>query len=230
VVITMDSDMQHPPALVPYLLWQWSRGFQLVYTRRRRQEGRGWLKKQASYWFYKLINRITDIRFEEGAADFRLMDRVVVDALRRVGECGLMYRGLVQWAGFRRTAVDFIAPARFAGSSSYTWTRMLRLALDAVFNFSLKPLRLSYVVGGVSLLATLGYAFWAMLSWLRGGVEVPGYVSLVLLVSFLGSLHLICLGIVGEYVGRVHEQVKGRPRYLVKETIGLQSPANREAA
>jgi dolichol-phosphate mannosyltransferase len=221
VVICMDSDMQHPPALLPLLLWQWSQGLQLVYTRRRRQQGRGALKELASRLFYRAINRIADVRFEEGTADFRLMDRVVADALRRFSECGLFYRGLVQWAGFRRTVVEYDAPPRFAGSSNYAWTRLLRMGIDAVFAFSLAPLRLSYLVGAFSLLATLAYAAWTVTCWLRDGVDVPGYTSLVLLVSLLGSLHLICLGIVGEYVGRMHEQVKRRPLYLVKEWIEI---------
>ena len=110
VVVCMDSDMQHPPELVPFLLWKWSEGQQLVYTRRRRQQGRGWFKEAASRLFYRAINRVSEVQLEDGTADFRLMDRVVVDALRRFGERGLFYRGLVQWAGFRRLAVQYDAP------------------------------------------------------------------------------------------------------------------------
>src|SRR5262249_48385376 len=142
----------------------------------------------------------------------------------------IFYRGLVQWAGFRRVAVEYEAPERFAGSSSYTWSRMLRMGLDAVFAFSLMPLRLSYTVGALSLLATLAYAVWTLVCWLNGAAQVQGYTSLVLLISFLGSLHLICLGIVGEYIGRVHEQVKQRPLYLVKEQIGLRAPGREAGA
>lgn len=225
VVVCMDSDMQHPPAMLPLLLWKWSQGYQLVYTRRRRQAGRGRLKELASRLFYGLINRLSEVHLEEGTADFRLMDRAVVDALNQFSERWLFYRGLVQWAGYRRVALTYDAPERFAGTSSYTWSRMLRLGLDALFTFSLAPLRLAYVVGLVSLAATLGYAGWTLAWWLGAGGDVPGYTSLVLLICFLGSLHLICLGIVGEYVGRVHEQVKHRPLYLVKEAIGVRPPS-----
>ena len=222
VVVCMDSDLQHPPELLPEMLRLWSQGFQLVYTKRRKQHGRGFLKEKASQFFYALINRVSEIQFEEGTADFRLMDRVVIDALNHFTEQWLLYRGLVQWSGFRRVAIDFEAPERFAGVSSYTWKRMLRMGVDAVFAFSLMPLRLAYFIGGISLVATTFYALWACVRWMQGQVEVPGYTSLVVLGSFVGSLHLICLGIVGEYVGRVHEQVKRRPLYLVKESMGLK--------
>ena len=159
VVITMDGDMQHPPSLVPTLLWKWSQGHQLVYTRRQHQQGRSWPKEFASRLFYHVLNRVTDVHLEEGTADFRLLDRVVVDALRRISECGIFYRGLVQWAGYRRTAIDYVAPRRFAGSSSYTWKWMLQLGLDAIFNFSLRPLRVSYVLGGCRC-----WRPWVMLS------------------------------------------------------------------
>jgi polyisoprenyl-phosphate glycosyltransferase len=220
VVICLDGDLQHPPELIPVLLSKWADGFQLVYTRRRRQEGRGRLKEFMSGLFYSVINRVTEVRFEDGTADFRLMDRLVVDALRRCGERSLFYRGLVQWAGFRRTAIDYVAPPRFAGSSSYTWSRMFRLGIDAVFTYSLVPLRACYYVGGIFLACTLLYAAWAFASWCLGRTTMAGYTSLVLLLSMIGSLHMIGLGIVGEYVGRIHEQVKNRPLYLVKESIG----------
>ncbi len=220
VVICMDSDMQHPPELLPKMLGYWSEGYQMVYTVRRKQTGRGILKEQASKLFYKLMNRLSDVRFEAGTADFRLLDRLVVDALNRFNERGLLYRGLVQWSGFRRIALEYDAPERFAGSSSYSMRRMLTMGLDAMFSFSLMPLRLSYYIGGLSLLSTTVYAAWTIICWLVARDSVPGYTSLVLLSSFLGSLHLICLGIVGEYVGRVHEQVKQRPQYLVKEYLG----------
>jgi dolichol-phosphate mannosyltransferase len=230
VVICMDSDMQHPPQLVPFLLWQWSLGYQLVYTRRRRQEGRSKLKEFASQLFYQTINRVSEVQLEDGTADFRLMDRLVVDALKRFGERWLFYRGLVQWAGFRRVAVWYDAPPRFAGVSSYTWKRMFRMGTDALFTFSLFPLRLSYVLGLMALLITAVYALYTSICWLYGAADAPGYTSLVLLVSALSGLNLLCLGIVGEYVGRIHEQVKHRPLYLIKEQIGFDTAQEHSSA
>ena len=227
VVICMDSDMQHPPAQLPVLLYRWSQGYQLVYTRRRRQEGRGVLKEAASRWFYRLMDRLADVQFEEGTADFRLMDRVVVDALNRFGEVGLVYRGLVNWIGFERTVVEYEAPRRHAGTSSYSWGRMLRMGVDALFAFSLVPLRFSLVIGAVMMVLCWVYGAVTVIGHIVGWFDAPGYTSLVLLVLFLGSLNLIFLGTVGEYVGRIHRQVKQRPIFLVKESIGFGEPSDR---
>lgn len=221
VVICMDSDMQHPPSLLPEMLHRWALGDQLVYTRRHKQQDRGRLKEAASRWFYRLMDRTTDIRFEEGTADFRLMDRVVVDALNSFGERFLLFRGLVSWIGFRRSMLEYEAPPRFAGESSYSWGRMVRMGLDGLFAFSLLPLRFAFGLGFVALVASGAYGLYSVIVYFLGGIEVAGYTSLVLLVLFLGSLNLMCLGIVGEYVGRIHEQVKDRPLYLVKEWIGF---------
>jgi dolichol-phosphate mannosyltransferase len=230
VVVCMDGDMQHPPELVPELIRRWAGGDQVVYTRRRRTERQSPLKAWTSRLFYRAISSISEIRLEDGTADFRLMDRIVLDALRRFGERGLFYRGLVQWAGFRRSCLWYDAPPRFAGESSYTWRRMLHLAADAVFSFSTLPLRASFMLGGAGLVATLAYAGYVAVCWFRGTAGPAGYTSLVLLVSLLGSLNLTCLGIVGAYVGRMHEQVKQRPLYLVKERLGAaQRPAARAA-
>lgn len=227
VVVCMDSDMQHPPSLIPLMLWKWSQGNQLVYTRRRSQAGRNWLTELMSRTFYRVMDLVCDVHFEQGTADFRLMDRIVVQALNQFGENFLLYRGLVNWVGFRRTAVEYDAAERFAGTSSYSLNRMMRMAVDSLFAFSLLPLRIGYLLGFLSLLCSLGYAIWVLLDWLVGGKSVPGYTSIVLLVVFMGSLNLLCLGVIGEYIGRIHEQVKGRPLFLVKEWIGLDGSADK---
>lgn len=229
VVLCMDSDLQHPPALIPTLLYHWARGYQLVYTRRRRQSGGGWLKETTSRWFYRLMNRISDVTFEEGTADFRLMDRSVVAALNRFGERTLFFRGLVNWIGFERIAVEYDAPQRFAGESSYSPGQMLRFAIDGLFAFSLLPLRFSLVIGSVMMLFCWGYGLYSVIGQLLGRFDTPGYTSTVLLITFVGSLNLIFLGIVGEYVGRIHEQVKDRPLFLIKESVGFDESERHES-
>jgi dolichol-phosphate mannosyltransferase len=221
----MDSDMQHPPSLLPVLLWKWSQGYQLVYTRRRKQRDRGFVMERASRWFYRVMGMLSDVPFEEGTADFRLMDRIVVAALNRFSERSLFYRGLVNWIGFRRVAVEYEAPERFAGRSSYTWGRMLRMAVDSLFAFSLVPLRFSYFLGALAILLSMAHALWVVIAWLLGPTEIPGYAAIIVLVTFMSGLNLLCLGIIGEYVGRVHEQTKGRPLYLVKEWVGFAPEA-----
>ncbi|WP_145362787.1 hypothetical protein [Stratiformator vulcanicus] len=158
------------------------------------------------------------------------MDRVAVDALNRFSERWLFYRGLVHWAGFRKAAVDYDAPPRFAGSSSYSLTRMFNMGLDAVFSFSLLPLRVSHVFGVICMFSSMLYGVWAVAKWMVTSTPVPGYTSLAILVTFIGSLNLLTLGIVSEYVGRIHEQVKGRPVFLIKESIGFEKRAASDAS
>lgn len=222
VVLCMDSDLQHPPELIPRMLHHWSEGYQLVYTCRDRQCGRGVVKEALSKLFYQVLNRLSDVGFEEGTADFRLMDRAVVDALNLFQEQTLFFRGLVNWIGYRRIAVHFDAPQRFAGQSQYTFRRMLSMALDALFSFSLVPLRLSYAVGSLGMLLCLLYGMWIVTAKLLGIVDSAGFTSLALLIMFMGSLNLVCLGITAEYIGRIHRQTQNRPQYLVKEEIPLE--------
>jgi dolichol-phosphate mannosyltransferase len=221
VVICMDSDLQHPPEILPLLLWHWSCGYQVVYTRRLAQPGRGWLKNQLSGLFYRLISRVSSIALEEGTADFRLMDRVVVQALNRFHERSLVFRGLINWIGFRQKAVDYVAAPRLAGCSSYSWGRMCQLAADCLFAFSLAPLKLSLFLGVMGMFCGLAYLAYVLVAWCLHGADVAGYASLVTLIILLGSLNLIGLGVLGAYVGRIHEQVRERPLYLVKEAVGL---------
>ena len=230
VVICMDSDMQHPPELLPELIYSWAQGAQLVYTRRRHQAGRSSWKEAASRGFYRLMDKMTDVTFEPGTADFRLMDEVVVSALNRFGERYLFFRGLVNWIGFRRTVVEFDAPERHSGASSYSWGRMLKMGIDGLFAFSLLPLRFSFLIGGLMMLFSWVYGLISVAGSLLGWFDVPGYTSLVVLLSFFGSLNLISLGIVGEYVGRIHEQVKDRPLFLIKESLGIDERLPTEPA
>lgn len=223
VVICMDSDLQHPPEMLPEMLDYWAQGYQIVYTCRRRQGDRGRVKELLSRSFYHLLDLLSEVRFEEGTADFRLMDRAVVEALGQFGERSLFFRGLINWMGYRRKALEYDAPPRAAGSSQYSFRRMLGMGLEAIFSFSLLPLRLSHAIGAVGMLASLLYAAWVLVAWLLGRLETPGYASLSMLITFMGSLNLLCLGITAEYIGRIHRQTQNRPLYLIKEQIGFDS-------
>ena len=154
----------------------------------------------------------------------------MIEALNRFGERTPFFRGLVSWIGFRRVAVEFEAPERFAGESSYTWGQMLRFAIDGLFSFSLLPLRFSLVIGSVMMLCCWIYGLYSIVGQLLGRFDTPGYTSTVLLITFVGSLNLIFVGIVGEYVGRIHEQVKARPLFLIQERMGFDETASRDPA
>jgi glycosyltransferase involved in cell wall biosynthesis len=216
-VIMLDSDMQHPPALIPELVRHWRGGFDVVSAVRQRTEGETWFKGITSRGFYKVLNALSSTKVPEGAADFCLLSRRACDALRAMPERHRFLRGLVSWMGFPRVLVPYTAPERAAGHSKYNLVKMLALAFDAVFSFSAEPLRLALRVGiligggGVAYLAwTLGYGY------LIKGL-VPGYASIIGVILILGGFQLIFIGCMGQYIARVFEEVKGRPIYFLKQ-------------
>lgn len=216
VVICMDGDGQHPPALIADMLARHAAGFDLVLTRRRGQPG--WLKQKMSAAFYQVMNTLSRTKIVPGAADFRLMTRPVVDALRQTREYHRFLRGLVQWVGFRWTVIEFDPPARLAGESKFTFAKMLRFAGDAVFSFSLVPLRLSVFLGLFLVLlaaAELSWTFYMIFSG-RAGELVPGWTTLIFSILGIGGVQLITMGIIGQYVGMIFEQVKNRPLYVLR--------------
>jgi len=222
-VITLDADLQHPPELIPELIGRWREGFEIVYTERRDTAGVGWSKKLTSRLFYAVINRASATQIPLGAADFRLLDRRVVLALRHLPERARFLRGLIAWLGYRQTVVPFDAAERAAGQTKYTLGRMVRFAVDAVTSFSSLPLRLaSYVGFAVSAAGFLLGAATVYDFLFRPSRNVPGYTTIVVLILFLGGLQLISLGIIGEYIARIYEEVKGRPLYLVRDAVGFE--------
>lgn len=217
-VITMDGDMQHPPALIPVLLEEQARGFDVVNTLRTDTADAGWQKKLSSALFYRFLNRMTDIEVQAGAADFRLMQRCVVDAFLQMPENDRFTRGMISWMGFRQSFVPYRAPERFAGKSKYTFRKMMRFALDAITSFSPKPLRVSFWLGITAIITGLLYAVYAIYRHFHGDT-IPGWTSLLLVVLLLGGIQLLSLGVIGEYIARIYVQAKSRPLYFVKEKV-----------
>ncbi|MEZ6064565.1 MAG: glycosyltransferase family 2 protein [Planctomycetaceae bacterium] len=226
-VLTMDCDLQHPPALIPELLEQWNAGWDIVSTIRRETADSSLLKRNTSKFFYRLINRLSDTQVPAGAADFGLLSRPAYEALRAMPETHRFLRGLVSWMGFSRTFVEFDAPPRAAGESKYTLRRMLKFASDALLSFSSAPLRLATMLGLAVTSVGFLYLAYVLGRFLFVGDLVPGWGSLAATVLFLGGVQLLCLGIVSEYVARIYEQVKGRPRYLLKYTTASTQPPPR---
>lgn len=216
-VISLDGDLQHPPELIPVLVEHWREGFDVVYTTRQGNQGHA-LKEIVSASFYRVLRSLTGVDIPTGGADFRLLDRVVADALLACEERFVFVRGLVPWLGFRRKEVPYTARERFAGSTKYVFARMLRFALDGVFSFSTVPLRMITVLGGVTVALGVLYGFYSIAVRLFTDSAASGWTSLVVLVLVFSGTQLLSLGILSEYVGRIYEEVKKRPRYIIAES------------
>lgn len=214
-VITMDGDLQHPPQLLPKLLRLWEQGNDIVQTKRLATEDAGFFKNITSKTYYKLINALSNVEITPGGSDFRLMDRKAVDAFKLYRERARFIRGLVNTLGFRVTVLEFVAPPRFAGHSKFNLRKMLHFALDGITAFSNLPLRWAFYIGlvfGISSILLLGHVFYVKFVT---NDAVPGWATTTVSVLFLGGIQLVGIGILGEYIGRIFEEIKHRPLYLV---------------
>jgi dolichol-phosphate mannosyltransferase len=214
-IITMDCDLQHPPELIPKMVSAWRSGYEVVQMVRDETIGAGLAKRVMSRNFYRLMNLLSDTPVTAGAADFQLLDRAALDALLRLGDHRPFLRGMVSWLGFPTIALHYKAGARASGSSSYTWRKMISMAVDAVTAFSVKPLRLAFYIGCLSALLSIVYLVY-IFNELLAGRTVEGWTSLMVVLLFLGASQLVTLGIIGEYIGRIYDQTRGRPRYIVR--------------
>jgi glycosyltransferase involved in cell wall biosynthesis len=219
--IPIDADLQDPPELIEQMVAKWREGYDVVYAVRARRDAERIVRRFSAHFFYRLFDRITDIPIPLDAGDFRLIDRRVVEVLVRLPERTRFMKGLFSWVGFKQTAVGFDRPDRHTGRTKWTYWRLWNFALDAITSFSSVPLKVwSYVGVGISIFAFLYALFLAGLTIVRG-VVVPGYASIMVAVLFLGGVQLITLGIMGEYLARIYNEVKGRPLYLVRERWGF---------
>jgi len=216
-VISLDADMQHPPALLPEFIKKWEEGYDIVYTRRLDDPTQGGLKRTTSKWFYRFMNLLSDIKMEEGAADFRLMSRQAASVLANIQGGDLFIRGIVSWMGFKQYAIDYMPAKRFMGESKYSFKKMKNLAKQGILLFSTKPLHIALYLGfGIALLS-LFFIPYALISFYTGHARA-GWVSLILTISFLGGIQLFVLGIIGLYIGRVFNQTKNFPPYIIQKT------------
>jgi polyisoprenyl-phosphate glycosyltransferase len=221
VIVLMDGDLQHPPELIPALLDEWRKGARMVTAVRRSRHTDPWLRRQLSRAFYIAFERVSEVSLEEGGGDFRLFDRVVVDAINTLPERTRFMKGITSWVGFRQTTVDFEPEARAAGTSAWSLLRLLRYAVDGFSAFSTLPLRVWSVVGLIMAAISGLYGSFLVIRTAILGIDVPGYASIMVAVLFLSGIQLIGLGVLGEYIGRIFTEVKGRPLYLVAERIGF---------
>jgi dolichol-phosphate mannosyltransferase len=230
-VVTMDADLQHPPEIVPQLVAQWQQGFQIVHAIRRDETPSvSRFKRITSRLYYRLFSYLSGVEIEPGAADFRLIDRQVLDEILKFKEEGMFLRGLVHWVGYATTSVPFDCCERHAGKSGYSLSKMLTLAWHGVSSFSLVPLRIAMGIGLVSsTLAFLGVGYAILGKWLDKEA-IPGWASTVAIVSFLFGVLFVFLAVLAEYIGRIMVEVRGRPRFLVRETTRAVVAATTAAA
>lgn len=216
-VIMMDADLQHPPALLRSLVERWRQGYDIVYTVRQANRALPFFKRVSSQLFYRLINNLTEHPIEEGAADFRLVDRRVASIIASMNDPFLFLRGLIPWLGFRQCSIAYDPDARLTGSTKYSLIKMARLALHGVTSFSVRPLRMATFFGLTISCIAFAYLVYALLAYFFFDVSLPGWSSIVSSVLLLGGIQLIMLGIIGEYLGMLYVQSKQRPTYIVRE-------------
>jgi glycosyltransferase involved in cell wall biosynthesis len=219
-VVVMDADLQDPPAVILDMVGKWREGYDIVYAVRKRRIGESIFKKATAALFYRLLRRMIGVDIPLDAGDFRLMSRPVVLTLRGLRETHRFVRAMVAWVGFRRAAVHYERASRFAGETKYPLRKMLRLAIDAITSFSIVPLRLATWLGVAAGAFAVAVAAWALRGWLYGRV-VPGWTTLMVFAALGFSAQFFMIGVLGEYVGRIYEEVKRRPIYIVRDTANL---------
>ena len=226
VIVILDADLQDPPELIPDMVEKWRQGYELVYAQRTQRRRESWFKRMMAYLFYRILKRLADVDIPTDTGDFCLMDRKNVDALNAMPERNRYIRGLRAWVGFRQTVLRFERDPRFAGEVKYTFRKSLALATNGLVSFSRVPLRLATYMG--LLAATLALIMVVLILYWRlvqPYSPVTGFAMIAMSVFFLGAVQLICIGILGEYIGRIYEEVKGRPLYTLAEVGGFEHPA-----
>jgi glycosyltransferase involved in cell wall biosynthesis len=216
-VIPIDADLQDPPELIFTLIGEWQKGAEVVLARRTDRNSDSFLKRKTAEMFYRFHSRISHIKIPENVGDFRLMDRVVVDALKQLPERQRFMKGLFAWLGFKTITVDYTRNPRTIGTSKFSGWKLWNFALEGITSFSAAPLKFWTYIGIVGSLLTLTYAVFIILRTLIHGVDIPGYASLLVAILFFGSLQLISVGMLGEYMGRIYMETKQRPIYLVRK-------------
>jgi glycosyltransferase involved in cell wall biosynthesis len=228
-VVMLDADLQDPPELIPTMLDHWRAGCDVVYAVREHRDGESRFKLSTAHWFYRLFDKLAQVELQHNSGDFRLLDRRPLNALLAMRERNRFLRGMTVWVGYTQAAVPYRRDPRYAGETKYTLSKMLRFSLDAISSFSHRPLQLATLLGFmISTLAFIAIPIVVVLRIL--GSYLPGFSALTIVVLLLGGIELIAIGIIGEYVGRIYDEVKGRPLYLVRARRNLPDPEGRRDA
>jgi len=222
-VVLIDADLQDPPELIVEFLQKWEEGYQVVYAVRQKREGETWFKKTTAALFYRTLKNITDVDIPLDTGDFRLMGREVVEVLKSIKERHRFIRGLVSWVGFKQIGIEYDRGKRFAGDTKYPLKKMVEFSLDAITSFSFVPLKIASLLGTFSAFLGLIGIIIALYLKLATNVTLQGWTSLMLVVLFLGGVQLLILGVIGEYLGRVYDEIRERPLYVIAEKVGFES-------
>ncbi|MGB3204669.1 MAG: glycosyltransferase family 2 protein [Crinalium sp.] len=230
IVIVLDADLQDPPELIPDMVEKWRQGYQVVYAQRTQRHQESWFKRFMAYTFYRILKNLADVEIPTDTGDFCLMDRQVVDVLNSMPERNRYIRGLRAWVGFQQTAIGFERDPRFAGDVKYSFRKSLGLGVNGIVSFSRVPLRLSTYVGLLSAIIAIIMAllviYWRFFA---GSSTLTGYAALIVAVFFIGAVQLVSIGILGEYIGRIYEEIKGRPLYTLAEVAGFDKKSQPSA-
>jgi glycosyltransferase involved in cell wall biosynthesis len=217
-VIVIDADLQDPPSLIPEMISWWQQGFQDVYAQRISRSGESWLKRKTSSLYYKLLQSVTRIEIQKDTGDFRLLDRVCIEALREFRESERNTKALFSWIGFKKHSVQFDRDPRAAGKTKFNYWKLLNLAIDGISSFTTSPLRISGLLGFTISIIAFIYLVVIIFRTIAFGIDSAGYPSLMTVILFLGGVQLLSLGVIGEYIGRIFNESKGRPTYFVSES------------
>lgn len=221
-VVLIDADLQDPPEVILEMLARWQKGFQVVYGVRKKREGESFFKLVTAKMFYRVLRRLTSISIPVDTGDFRLMDRRVIEQLKKMRERDRFVRGMVSWVGFRQGQVEYVREKRYAGETKYPIKKMLKFATDGILSFSQVPLKLSSAFGILSAGLSFIFMIYGFLMRVFFPAQVvPGWSSLFVAILFIGGIQMVCIGILGEYLGRIHEEIKGRPIYISEEEVNF---------
>ncbi len=223
-VVVIDADLQDPPEVILEMLKKWREGYEIVYGQRIKREGETWFKKFTAKVFYRFLNKMTDVDIPVDTGDFRLIDRKVCDAMKTITERNRYVRGIVSWLGFKSAPVEFERQKRFAGTTKYPLKKMIKFASDAIMSFSYKPLKLATFMGSfVSIVSFIGLLVMIVLKLCGIGEYVDGWTSLAVISLFLNGIVLMILGIMGEYIGRIYDEAKDRPLYVIRDAVNFEN-------
>ena len=221
-VIPIDADLQDPPSLIPVMIKEWSEGAEVVLARRTDRSSDSFIKRKSAEIFYRFHNILSTIQIPENVGDFRLMDRIVVDALKQFPENNRFMKGIFAWVGFKTVVVDYVRNPRISGSTKFSGWRLWNFALEGITSFSAAPLKFCLYIGVFGAFSTIIYAIFIISRTLIHGIELPGYASLLVAILFFGSIQLISIGLLGEYIGRIYMETKNRPIYLIRKRYGVK--------